>query len=101
MARLYRKVGPFSWKFGGNPSAARSTFRVQNLTLEIYTASQYNTSEVILMGVRAWDEDFDKEFFTPEEIAESDARADAIAKQINEHVGHGGLLPFGREAVDA
>lgn len=52
------------------------------------------------MAVQAWDDKFDSEFFTPEEIAESDARADAIAKQIEKETGHGGLLPFGREAVD-
>lgn len=47
----------------------------------------------------AWDDDFEKQFFTPEEIAESDARAAAITEEI-EH-GHGALLPFERQAVDA
>ena len=49
---------------------------------------------------KAWDDKFETEFFSQEEIAESDARADAIAKQIEDRIGHGGLLPFGREAVD-
>lgn len=46
-----------------------------------------------------WNDDFDKEFYTPEEIAESDARADAITKEIQS--GHGGMLPMERSAVDA
>ena len=49
----------------------------------------------------AWNDDFDKQFFTTDEIVESDARADAIAKQINDGIGHGGLLAFERSAVDA
>ena len=44
-----------------------------------------------------WDDEFDKKFFTEQEIAESDARAEAITKEI----GHGGLLAFERSAVDA
>ena len=43
----------------------------------------------------------DKPIVTQEEIAESDTRADAIAKQINDSIGHGGLLAFERSAVDA
>lgn len=31
---------------------------------------------------RAWDDAFDREFFTPEEISESDMRADIITAMI-------------------
>ena len=31
---------------------------------------------------RAWDDVFDREFFTPEEISESDMRADIITAMI-------------------
>ena len=31
---------------------------------------------------RAWDDAFDREFFTPEEISESDMRADIITTMI-------------------
>lgn len=43
----------------------------------------------------------DKPIITPEQIADSDAQADAIAKQVNDGIGHGGLLAFERSAVDA
>ena len=43
----------------------------------------------------------DKPIITPEQIADSDARADAIAKQVNDGIGHGGMLAFERSAVDA
>lgn len=43
----------------------------------------------------------DKPIITPEQIADSDALADAIAKQVNDGIGHGGLLAFERSAVDA
>ena len=46
-----------------------------------------------------WDDDFDKKYYTPEEIAESDAVTARITDEI-EH-GHGALLPFERSAVDA
>ena len=49
--------------------------------------------------ITAWDDEFEKQFYTPEEIAESDARVDAITMEI-EH-GHGALLDFERSAVDA
>lgn len=52
------------------------------------------------MAAREWDDEFDKEFFTPEEIAESDARTQAITEEIKKQTGHGSMLPFGREAVD-
>ncbi len=45
--------------------------------------------------------ELDKSIITQEEIVESDAQADAIAKQINDSIGHGGLLAFERSAVDA
>ena len=45
-----------------------------------------------------WDDVFDSKFFAPEEIAESDAVAEAITKEIQS--GHGGMLPVEREAVD-
>lgn len=32
--------------------------------------------------VRAWDDVFDREFFTPEEISESDIRTDIITAMI-------------------
>lgn len=51
--------------------------------------------------VHVWDDEFDAEYFTPKEIADSDAQADAITKQINDSIGHGGLLAFERSAVDA
>lgn len=54
-----------------------------------------------MKDAHVWDDEFDKQFFTPEEIAKSDALADAIAKQINDSIGHGGLLAFERSAVDA
>ena len=56
--------------------------------------------EVISMeSPTEWDNDFDKQYYTPEEIAESDAVAARITDEI-EH-GHGALLPFERSAVDA
>ena len=33
---------------------------------------------------RKWDNKFDREFFTPEEIAESDARSEAITRQLEQ-----------------
>ena len=55
--------------------------------------------EVISMGSPTeWDDDFDKQYYTPEEIAESDAVTARITDEI-EH-GHGALLPFERSAVD-
>ena len=33
---------------------------------------------------RAWDEDFDREFYTEEEVKESDARAEAVTRKIEE-----------------
>lgn len=33
-------------------------------------------------GFRVWDDEFDREFFTPEEIAESDLRASLVAAQL-------------------
>ena len=45
-----------------------------------------------------WDDQFDAEFFTPEEIAESNARAEEITKEIES--GHSGMLPMERSAVD-
>ena len=43
---------------------------------------------------RAWDDAFDREFYTPEEISESDMRADIITAMIEEReaVGNGKLL---------
>ena len=40
---------------------------------------------------RAWDDAFDREFFTPEEISESDMRASIITAMIEEReaVGNG------------
>lgn len=46
-----------------------------------------------------WDDEFDKEFYNEQEIAESDARAEAVTQEIEN--GHAGLLPFERSAVDA
>ena len=46
-----------------------------------------------------WNDEFDKEFYTEQEIAESDARAEAVTQEIEN--GHGGLLAFERSAVDA
>lgn len=33
-------------------------------------------------GFRVWDDEFDREFFTPEEIAESDLRASLVAEIV-------------------
>lgn len=46
-----------------------------------------------------WDDEFDKEYYTEQEIAESNARAEAITQEVI--CGHGGLLAFERTAVDA
>jgi len=45
--------------------------------------------------------EMDKSIITQEEIIKSDVQADAIAKQIDDSIGHGGLLAFERSAVDA
>lgn len=46
-----------------------------------------------------WDDDFDKKYYTNEEIVDSDDRVDAIQREIEN--GHNGLLAFERIAVDA
>ena len=56
----------------------------------------YNTAWVV--SIMQWDDKFDSMFFTPEEIAESDAVAEAITKEIQS--GHGGMLPMERSSVD-
>ena len=48
------------------------------------------------MSVTTWDE-VEKEFLAEDEISESDKHVE----QIHEIHGHGEMLPFGREAVDA
>lgn len=39
---------------------------------------------------RKWDDDFDREFFTPEEIAESDARVEAVQKNMQTEAAENG-----------
>ena len=46
-----------------------------------------------------WDDDFDRQYYTEQEIDDSNQRVDAVQAEID--AGHGGLLPFERVAVDA
>ena len=46
-----------------------------------------------------WNDDFDKRFYSQEEIDESDARVAKITEKIDN--GHNSMLPFGRSSVDA
>lgn len=48
---------------------------------------------------KKWDDDFEKEFYSDDEIVDSDVRVKEIQDTID--VGHGGMLAFERVAVDA